>query len=50
MDERMVILNELTQGIRPLPQGVGWFEGLADTEQFETAAVTSSPAPVRRSS
>ncbi|MFF4935387.1 DUF5958 family protein [Streptomyces griseofuscus] len=35
MDGRTVILNELAQGIRPLAQGVGWFEGLADTEQFE---------------
>ncbi|MFJ4412803.1 DUF5958 family protein [Streptomyces sp. NPDC088925] len=35
MDGRTVILNELAQGIRPLVQGIGWFEGLADTEQFE---------------
>ncbi|CAL9674080.1 hypothetical protein SUDANB15_07629 (plasmid) [Streptomyces sp. enrichment culture] len=35
MNERAVILNELAQGIRPLAQGAGWFEGLADTEQFE---------------
>ncbi|MEI5527952.1 DUF5958 family protein [Streptomyces brasiliscabiei] len=35
MDGRAVILNELAQGIRPLAQGVGWFESLADTEQFE---------------
>ncbi|MFD8276785.1 DUF5958 family protein [Streptomyces flaveolus] len=33
-DGRAVILNELAQGIRPLAQGVGWFEGLSDTEQF----------------
>ncbi|MFE0824812.1 DUF5958 family protein [Streptomyces sp. NPDC058847] len=35
MDGRTVILNELAQGIRPLTQGVGWFGGLADAEQFE---------------
>jgi hypothetical protein len=35
MDGRTVILNELAQGIRPLAQGVGWFEGLADTEQVD---------------
>lgn len=35
MDGRAVVLNELAQGIRPLAQGVDWFEGLADTEQFE---------------
>ena len=35
MDGRTVILNELAQGIRALAQGVGWFEGLADTDQFE---------------
>ncbi|MGV9894424.1 DUF5958 family protein [Streptomyces tendae] len=28
-------MNELAQGIRPLAQGIGWSEGLADTEQFE---------------
>ncbi|MFD7466597.1 DUF5958 family protein [Streptomyces tendae] len=35
MNGRVVVLNELTQGIRPLAQGVDWFEGLTDTEQFE---------------
>ncbi|MGA4979851.1 DUF5958 family protein [Streptomyces cinereoruber] len=35
MGERAVILNGLAQGIRPLDQGVEWFEGLAGTEQFE---------------
>ncbi|MEB8340303.1 DUF5958 family protein [Streptomyces endophyticus] len=35
MDERAVMLNELAQGIRRLSQGVGWFEGLADNEQFQ---------------
>jgi hypothetical protein len=35
MDERAVSLNKYAPGIRPLAQGVGWFEGLADAEQFE---------------
>ncbi|MFJ9376891.1 DUF5958 family protein [Streptomyces sp. NPDC101455] len=35
MDERTVRLNELTQGLRPLAEGVEWFEGLAADEQFE---------------
>lgn len=35
MNRRVVILNELAQGIRPLAAGVGWFEELTDTEQFE---------------
>jgi hypothetical protein len=34
MNERAVILNELAQRIRPLDQGVEWFEGLEDAEQF----------------
>ncbi|MCD0484894.1 DUF5958 family protein [Streptacidiphilus sp. ASG 303] len=35
MDGRAVVLNELAQGIRPLAQGLGWFEDLADAERFE---------------
>ncbi|MET8572054.1 DUF5958 family protein [Streptomyces sp. NPDC004783] len=35
MDERVVVLNGLAQGIRPLDQGIGWFESLTGTEQFE---------------
>ncbi|MEV5937048.1 DUF5958 family protein [Streptomyces sp. NPDC052079] len=35
MDERVVVLNGLAQGIRPLDQGIDWFESLAGTEQFE---------------
>ncbi|MFE1879522.1 DUF5958 family protein [Streptomyces diastatochromogenes] len=33
MNERAVILNGLAQGLRPLSQGLAWFEGLADEEQ-----------------
>ncbi len=35
MDQRTVVLNELAQGIRPLDQGVNWFDRLANGEQFE---------------
>jgi hypothetical protein len=35
MDERTLRLNELAQGLRPLGQGVEWFENLAADEQFE---------------
>jgi len=35
MDERTVMLNELAQGLRPLGQGVEWFEALPSEEQFE---------------
>nr|WTB12000.1 DUF5958 family protein [Streptomyces antimycoticus] len=33
MHERTVILNELAQGLRPLPRGLEWFASLADEEQ-----------------
>ncbi|WP_328685492.1 DUF5958 family protein [Streptomyces sp. NBC_00343] len=35
MDERKVRLNELAQGLRPLAEGIEWFEGLAADERFE---------------
>jgi hypothetical protein len=33
VNERSLILNELAQGLRPLPRGLAWFERLADEEQ-----------------
>ncbi|MEU8959921.1 DUF5958 family protein [Streptomyces sp. NPDC048518] len=60
MDERVVVLNELAQGIRPLDQGVEWFKNLDDTEQFEVqrelvgfciqarALVEDGPKAIRR--
>ncbi|MGI5404974.1 DUF5958 family protein [Streptomyces sp. CA-135486] len=33
MNDRAVVLNELAQGLRPLSQGLEWFEGLTDVEQ-----------------
>ncbi|MFD1146458.1 DUF5958 family protein [Saccharothrix hoggarensis] len=36
MHERGIILNELAQGLRPLSEGVGWFEGLAADDQVTT--------------
>ncbi|KQX27628.1 hypothetical protein ASD97_39905 [Streptomyces sp. Root63] len=35
MDERTVMLNELAQGLRPIGQGVEWFEALRGQDQFE---------------
>ncbi|MFE4698368.1 DUF5958 family protein [Streptomyces sp. NPDC056738] len=35
MSERDVILNELAQGLRPMAQGVEWFDGLGSEEQSE---------------
>ncbi|MFD7442236.1 DUF5958 family protein [Streptomyces sp. NPDC059909] len=31
--EREVILNELAQGLRPMPEGIVWFESLAEEER-----------------
>lgn len=33
MNERTRIINELAQALRPFPDGLAWFEGLADEEQ-----------------
>nr|WSX54176.1 DUF5958 family protein [Streptomyces sp. NBC_00974] len=35
MTERDVILNELAQGLRPMPQGIEWFDALGPEEQSE---------------
>ncbi|MER6481653.1 DUF5958 family protein, partial [Streptomyces filamentosus] len=35
MDERTVMLNELAQDLRPIGQGVEWFEALPAQDQFE---------------
>jgi len=39
MDERTIILNELAQGLRPVPDGIAWFESLDDEEQINTLHV-----------
>lgn len=36
MTGRDVILNELAQGLRPMSQGIEWFDGLSLEEQSET--------------
>ncbi|WP_406143597.1 DUF5958 family protein [Streptomyces anulatus] len=36
-----VILNELAQELRPMPQGIGWFEGLSTEEQSDTLRLLS---------
>ncbi|MFF8532157.1 DUF5958 family protein [Streptomyces sp. SAS_267] len=35
MTERDVILNELAQGLRPMSQGIAWFDALGPEEQSE---------------
>ncbi|MEV0007209.1 DUF5958 family protein [Streptomyces sp. NPDC051840] len=35
MAERDVLLNELAQGLRPMSQGIEWFDGLGQEDQSE---------------
>ncbi|MEW2586144.1 DUF5958 family protein [Streptomyces virginiae] len=35
MTERDVVLNELAQGLRPMSQGIAWFDALHPEEQSE---------------
>jgi hypothetical protein len=35
MTERDIILNELAQGLRPMPQGIEWFDTHGPEEQAE---------------
>ncbi|MFE3771368.1 MULTISPECIES: DUF5958 family protein [unclassified Streptomyces] len=35
MNERDVLLNELAQGLRPMSEGIAWFDGLSEEEQSE---------------
>ncbi|MET9735162.1 DUF5958 family protein [Streptomyces sp. NPDC006458] len=35
MNERDVLLNELAQGLRPMSEGIEWFDGLGQEEQSE---------------
>ena len=39
MDGRGIILNELAQGLRPMPEGLDWFGLLDPDEQFVTLYV-----------
>lgn len=36
MTDPYIILNELAQELRPMPQGIEWFEGLSAEEQTNT--------------
>ncbi|MDX5562745.1 DUF5958 family protein [Streptomyces sp. ID05-04B] len=36
MTERDIMLNELAQGLRPMSQGIDWFDALRPEEQSET--------------
>ncbi|WP_328840380.1 DUF5958 family protein [Streptomyces europaeiscabiei] len=35
MNKRDVLLNELAQGLRPMSEGIKWFDGLGHEEQSE---------------
>lgn len=35
MNERDLLLNELAQGLRPMAEGIEWFDGLGQEEQSE---------------
>ncbi|MGW8973840.1 DUF5958 family protein [Streptomyces platensis] len=35
MNERDILLNELAQGLRPMSEGIKWFDGLSQEEQSE---------------
>ncbi len=60
MNDRLIILNELAQRLRPLQEGAAWFHGQHETEQQETlqllaflceqagAALTDGPAAIAR--
>ncbi|MFE5856144.1 DUF5958 family protein [Streptomyces sp. NPDC056500] len=39
MNERDVLLNELAQGLRPMSEGIEWFDGLGQEAQTETLLV-----------
>jgi hypothetical protein len=60
MNERDVLLNELAQGLRPMSEGIEWFDGLGQEEQSEVllflrhhcvqvrAAAEDAPESIRR--
>lgn len=41
MTDPYIILNELAQELRPMPQGIEWFEGLSTEEQSNTLRLLS---------
>lgn len=61
MNERDVLLNELAQGLRPVSDGIEWFDGLSQKAQSEVllllrhhcvqahAVAEDAPESVRRS-
>ncbi|MEF9902054.1 DUF5958 family protein [Streptomyces hirsutus] len=60
MTGRDVMLNKLAQGLRPMAQGIEWFDGLSSEEQSETlrflrhhcvqarAVIEDGPESIRR--
>ncbi|MBT2364067.1 hypothetical protein J7E88_01640 [Streptomyces sp. ISL-10] len=61
MNERDVLLNELAQGMRPISEGIEWFDGLGQEEQSDAllflrhhcvqarAVTEDAPESIRRS-
>lgn len=41
MADPYIILNELAQELRPMPQGIEWFEGLSTEEQSNNLRLLS---------
>ncbi|WP_158713254.1 DUF5958 family protein [Streptomyces sp. NRRL B-12105] len=41
MADPYIILNELAQELRPMPQGIEWFEGLSAEEQSHALRLLS---------
>ncbi|WP_328580568.1 DUF5958 family protein [Streptomyces sp. NBC_00370] len=60
MNERCVLINQLAQGLRPMAEGIGWFDGLGREEQSEVllflrhhcvqarAVIEDAPESIRR--
>ncbi|WP_435642241.1 DUF5958 family protein [Streptomyces sp. H49] len=61
MNKRDVLLNELAQGLRPISEGIEWFDGRGQEEQFQVllflrhhcvqarAITEDAPESIRRS-
>lgn len=60
MNERCVLINQLAQGLRPMSEGIEWFDGLGREEQSEVllflrhhcvqarAVIEDAPESIRR--
>lgn len=45
MNERAVLLNELAQELRPMSEGIEWFDSFGHEEQSEVLPSPDNPAP-----